>query len=387
MTLVLPIVAALSAILILPGVSFYFDVVPKVVVILLGAAAVFLVRRERPAAASAPLRWFTMIVAAQAVLIVLATAFSTYPLLSLLGGTWRRSGAIAEIAVLVLAAAGAAHLAVDGTRLRMLLRITVLASIPLSIYGILQHFGIDPILPAAGYHFGEGQYMIVRPPATLGHAAYFATYLLYAAFAGAGLARQEDRRPWKTSAIAASVLALFGIVLSGTRAAILGLVIGLVWAALRRDEFRRGTKETIRYVLVAATVLMAGVALLYFSPAGARLRARAFWASEDRLGGSRLQLWKDSLKMAGDRWLIGYGPETFALEFPRHQSVELAREYPDFYHESPHNIFLDALDSKGVFGLMAMIALVGLCVYYGRGPMGGAFVAMLVSQQFTTFTL
>jgi hypothetical protein len=135
---------------------------------------------------------------------------------------------------------------------------------------------------------------------------------------------------------------------------------------------------------VGALALIAG---FYFSSAGERLRARAFWASEDRLGGSRLLLWRDSLHMSADRLLTGYGPETFAVEFPLHQSLDLARAFPDFYHESPHNIFLDALVSKGVFGLAGLAAMVVLGLAYARGPMGGAFVAMLVSQQFTTFTL
>ncbi len=80
----------------------------------------------------------------------------------------------------------AGHLAADhaqiaGLNLRVLLRITVLTSIPISIYGVLQYFGIDPWLTPPGYHFGTGIFTIVRPPATLGHAAYFATYLLFAA--------------------------------------------------------------------------------------------------------------------------------------------------------------------------------------------------------------
>jgi O-antigen ligase len=423
MTLLLPIVAALSAILLLPGWSFFFDVVPKVVVILLGAALVFLPKkgtgysfpffdptRVQPAhwpagllkdPASKPLRYFITIAAAQAVVIVLAAIFSTSPRLSLLGSTWRRSGAIAEIAVLVLAVSGAGRLTADRPRLLSrltFLRITLLASLPISIYGILQYFGIDPLLAPTGYHFGEGPFMIVRPPSTLGHAAYFATYLLYVAFAGAELVRLESaeprpdsagthcpdqpsqrRPPWKIAAIAASVLAIFAIVLSGTRAALLGFLVGALFVVLRERLNWRALIFT-----AALAVLIAG---FYFSPAGERLRARAFWASEDRLGGSRLLLWRDSLRMSSKHWLLGYGPETFAVEFPLHQSLDLARAFPDFYHESPHNIFLDALVSKGVFGLAALLALTVLCLAFARGPLGGAFVAMLVSQQFTTFTL
>jgi O-antigen ligase len=403
MTLLLPIVAALSAILLLPGWSFFFDVVPKVVVILVGAALVFLLPKKgtgypfpifnptlaRSAQwpghlmkdpAAKPLRCFTAIAAAQAIVIVLATVFSTSPRLSLLGSTWRRSGAIAEIAVLILAVFGAGQLTADqASSRRTFLRITVLASLPISIYGTLQYFGIDPLLAPGGYHFGEGPFMIVRPPSTLGHAAYFATYLLYVAFAGPELVRLESEWTWKIAAIAASVLAIFGIVLSGTRAALLGFLIGALFVILRERLNWRA--------LIFTGALAVLIAAFYFSPAGDRLRARAFWASEDRLGGSRLLLWRDSLRMSRKHWLLGYGPETFAVEFPLHQSLDLARAFPDFYHESPHNIFLDALDSKGVIGLVALLALVVLCLAYARGPLGGAFVAMLVSQQFTTFTL
>jgi O-antigen ligase len=265
---------------------------------------------------------------------------------------------------------------------RTFLRITVLTSIPISIYGILQYFGIDPFLTAAGYHFGEGQFMIVRPPATLGHAAYFATYLLYAAFGGAALVNEESEepeKPWKIGAITASVLAMFAIVLSGTRAALVGFVIGAIFVVLRQ-------KLSWRMVagVGAIAVLIVG---FYVSPAGERLRARVFWSSEDPYGGSRLFLWRDSLRMSTHRLLLGYGPETFAVEFPKHQSIELARQFPDFYSESAHNIFLDALTAKGIFGIATLLALTALCLRYARGPIGGAFVAMLVAQQFTTFTL
>jgi O-antigen ligase len=385
MTLLLPMVAALSAILLLPGWSFFFDVVPKVVVILIGAALVFLPRGWVGVGETTarPLRYFGIIAAAQAMVIVIATIFSTHRELSVIGSTWRRSGAIAEIAVLVLAVAGAGKLAANRERLRVLLRITVLASIPISIYGILQYFGIDPLLAAAGYHFGEGRYMIVRPPSTLGHAAYFATYLLYAAFGGSELVRIEEERVWKVAAIAACVLAMFAIVLSGTRAALLGFVVGAVFVVFRERFSLQGL------VAAATAIVLIGVMIggFYFSPAGERLRARAFWASEDRLGGSRMLLWRDSLHMSSSHLLLGFGPETFAIEFPLHQSLDLARAFPDFYHESPHNIFIDALVSKGVFGLAGLVALTALCLAYARGPIGGAFVAMLVSQQFTTFTL
>src|SRR5262249_37490826 len=70
---------------------------------------------------------------------------------------------------------------------------------------------------------------------------------------------------------------------------------------------------------------------------------------------------------------------------------------PDFAHESPHNIFLDALVAQGVPGL---VALAGLCALGFRAAwrardhhpsvapaLAGALAAGLVAQQFTAFTI
>lgn len=286
-----------------------------------------------------------------------------------------------ELAVFIVAAATLVFVSSDRSRFRVFLRITVLASLPVALYGIAQYFGIDPWISAAGYRFGEGQFMIVRPPSTLGHAAYFATFLLYAVFAGIVLARLETG-PWKAAAIATSAAAGFAIVLSGTRAAILGMVAGILFAAVQEGL----SAEKLRRLAIGTAAGLALLTAFYISPAGERLRARAHWSLDDRLGGARLLLWRDTLRVAGPRWIAGYGPETFAAEFPKHESLELARAHPDFYHESPHNIFLDALISNGVVGLVILVAWTAFGLRLARGPIGAAFVAMLMSQQFTSFT-
>jgi O-antigen ligase len=351
MKFVLPVTAALAAILILPGVSFYFDVAPKAAVVLIGAAlAVNLFKRDR----------FSTLMAASAAVTLVAAAFSTNRWMSFCGSTWRRDGVVVEIAIFVLAAAVGA----PGN----LLRWVTFASIPVAIYGILQYFGIDPILSPAGYHFGTGEFTIVRPPSTLGHAAYLATFLLFAVFAAG-----SEKSRWRFAPIA---LGVFAILLSGTRAAVLGLIVGAVWMAIRG-----------RVNIGAVVAGVAALVIFYVSPPGAMLRARVHWSSEDALGGARLPLWRDTIRMAAHRPLLGYGPETFSREFLKNQSLELERAYPDFYHESPHNIFLDALASKGIVGLIPLVAIAALALMRASGPMGGAFLAMLVSQQFTSFTV
>jgi hypothetical protein len=216
--------APLVAILILPGVSFYFDVAPKAAVVLVGAAlAVNSFKRDR----------FSMWMAASAAATLLAAAFSIDRWMSFYGSTWRRDGVVVEIAIFMVAATVGA----PGN----LLRWVTWTSVPVAIYGILQYFGIDPILAPAGYHFGAGMFTIVRPPSTLGHAAYFATFLLFAVFAAG-----PEKSRWRFVPIGLGVSA---IVLSGTRAAVLGLVVGAVWMAIRRPgraEARDGLKRVLK---------------------------------------------------------------------------------------------------------------------------------------------
>jgi len=154
---------------------------------------------------------------------------------------------------------------------------------------------------------------------------------------------------------------------------------------------RRGVRLSFAGVAVVVALLF------YFSPAGQNLRSRAKWSIEEPSGGARPQLWRDSLRMALQRWWVGTGIETFSSNFPRFQSRELARAYPDFYHESPHNMFLDAFAAQGVLGIAALAGLNALGFYAGwqgrtkdaalSGALSAGLAAELVSGQFVSFTL
>ena len=92
------------------------------------------------------------------------------------------------------------------------------------------------------------------------------------------------------------------------------------------------------------------------------LRSRTRWFFEDPLGGGRATTCGAiRCACAAVRWPVGFGPETFSIHFPRYQSAELARAYPAFYQESPHNIFIDALTDQGVLGagLFITVTVIG----------------------------
>ena len=361
---------AAIALILAPGVTFSFDIAPKLLVLLVAVAfAAFPLRRSR----------FLYLTILTLVSLAVSTALSTRPSLSFYGSGWRRYGALAQLAVLLLAwsISGVAR------RFTVFLRVVTAAGTVTALYGIAQYFGWDPILPAAAYHVGEGVWTIVRPPSTLGYASYFATWLLFVIFWSLAL-------PGKFPKIGLWI-AIVALLLTGTRAAVLGLLAGaVVWF------YWRGFRLSRRTAGVSLLLLAAG-GVFYFSPMGQSMRSRARWFQEDPWGGARLLLWRDSLRAGLARPLFGSGPETFTATFPRFESKELARQYPDFAHESPHNIFLDALVSQGLPGLLLLIAwcAMGFAAAWrsrSRHPavsaaLAAALAAGIVSQQFTVFTI
>ncbi len=379
----------------LPGLSFHFDIAPKVVLLLLGTAVATLLWRGYGEGMARAMRGgagrlFLLLLAMYAASLLVSTVLSSQPELSFTGTNWRRLGLASHTALLCFTAIFLGWLFVDLQRVRTPWRAMGAAGLLVSCYGIGQYFGVDPLLPSDAYHEGGEGWGIVRPPGTMGHAGYFATYLLYVVFFAAALVRLEQTTRWRRFAGVTAAVAAVALVLTGTRSALVGLVggvaVALVWYRPRVTRRRA----------MGVAALAVGGAVFLLLPAGQKMRSRVQWSIEDARGGARPWLWPDSFRMAADHWLVGTGPETFGNAYPRYQSVGLAKAYPDWYHESPHNVFLDVLTAQGVLGLAAFAGLAVLPLLAAwrsrrRAPEVTGFVAAallggLISQQFLVFT-
>ncbi len=393
MAVLLCAAAALLPALILPGLLFYFDVTPKLLVLLvcvIAALAATPFARWRIGSglgafmARGPGRHLAFALTAYSASVALSTLLSTHAALSCFGSTWRRFGVLTQLALIAFALLAAAELRARTGMMRGLLQSVTASGALIAAYVIAQYLGWDPLLASAAYRAGEGAFEIVRPPGTLGHADYAASYLLFVIFAAWALRTMETSRVQRFAALLAALTAVAALLLTGSRSGLLGLLAGLAMSV-------RGRPTRAHVAAFASCVAL--TAILYVSPAGARLRARVHWAFDEPAGGGRPLLWRDAIRMTASHWALGFGPETFGAEFPRYQSLELTRLYPDVMHESPHNAFLDVLVAQGALGLAAFAALCVLGCYWSwraRGAasrLGAAFVAMLVSVQFTSFTL
>jgi O-antigen ligase len=393
MAFLLPLVMALVPLLITPGLSFHYDLVPKVA--LLAFAAAIAVCRPGFFPEISRLRgtrfgrWLCLLAASQVLWTAVASLTSSRILFSVFGSNWRRFGLITIAALCIIVVSAAAWLREHQGTERHVLRAQAVAAIGVSLYTIAQYFGVDPLQNGAGYRAQDGDIAIVRPPGTLGHADYLGWWLAITIFLCWGLYRVEQRI-WRNVALAGTILSGVAIVFSGTRSAIAAVVVGFAFLIVGGR-----VAATRKHLLTgAAVVLAAGV--FYLSPPGQMLRARVKWSSDEAPGGARPLLWRDSLKMAAAHPLTGFGPETFAAEFPRFQSEDLSRLVPDFYHESPHNAGLDAATSEGLPGLIIVLGWLALGIAAirtrdGKAPMeaalAGAFVASFVASLFNSITI
>lgn len=349
---------AVSPLALITGTFISHDVIPKVILLTTGAALLLLFLSQWAAGVgslrqnSAGKQFFILILA-QFTSLVLSTLFSTQFSLSLAGTVWRRFGLVEQTAVLIIATAVASLVAFNPSSIGMLFRAVAICGGLAATYGILQYFSLDPFIDRSLYaveYFGG----VARPPSTMGHALYFSGYLVVVLFIAISLALHERAPAWKRVGVAAAALSGIAIVLTGTRSALLA-VIGagglFIWRAVRGRKQRVSLK-----LLWAAALASTAMAVFIFSPAGANLRHRiAQWQTET--GGPRLQMWRESPALISEHPVLGAGPETFAGEFRKIQSVKLSREYPDFYNETPHNALIDAACAQGIPGALILVCL------------------------------
>ncbi len=101
-------------------------------------------------------------------------------------------------------------------------------------------------------------------------------------------------------------------------------------------------------------------------------RLGTFLAADDGTGKVRQLIWKTVLELMGDaaqhdpvHLIVGFGPESLYNKAPEHYQPELGQiEARNAIPDRSHNGYLDALETTGILGLIAYVALVLAFLYY-----------------------
>jgi O-antigen ligase len=305
----------------------------------------------------------------------LSTLFSGDIAHSLIGEPNRHDGLL-TLAAGVLLFYAAARFLDSWAKVRIFLAAGVASATLISIYGILQQFGLDPVLqmglpwyvmePVEGAPAGWYPSLGGRSFATLGWPLWLAAYLTL--MAGAALAlyfktkARWERAIW-LAAMAIMAVAWLYTYSRGPMLAVLVTVPLIFFIAYRRFG-------TIRPLLVPLAVVAAAIITAHLAgPQSMDLFGRfgnanlAPTLEEVPEGGdvsvkTRLLMWRDTIPVILQRPLIGHGPDNFAEPFKRHEGDDLRAFFPNSETiDKAHNEFLQVAATTGLLGLAAYLWL------------------------------
>ncbi|OGD32522.1 hypothetical protein A3C91_03790 [Candidatus Azambacteria bacterium RIFCSPHIGHO2_02_FULL_52_12] len=269
-----------------------------------------------------------------------------------------------------------------------------------------------------------------RVSSTIGNPAFLAGYLfftlIFSLLFPAPSSTKEIPLYKRYSYLALSLLALFIILSTATRGALVALGGALVWLA-----FLLVFISAKKYIKVAALSFLILVALLagwlfaygslfekpqkisqeqyydinrFDAPSmGEEVRVDFLnrltrFSLYDPTTQTRLITWQSALGGVKEYPLFGIGPENFVLAFNKHFNADFySYEKYEIWFDRSHNIFMDMLVMGGIVGLLAYLGIFAVCLYsivslYRKGKMDkvyflafNAFFAMYLIQSFFLF--
>lgn len=86
---------------------------------------------------------------------------------------------------------------------------------------------------------------------------------------------------------------------------------------------------------------------------------------KERLGSARGYIWSRAIPMMKSTWLIGNGPDTFALSFPQRDYLGKWWAYgtPNMIVDKPHNLYMMFFINNGGLALIGFLILVGYYLF------------------------
>ncbi len=315
---------------------------------------------------------------------LLSTATSIVPHISFWGSYQRLQGTYTTLSYIIISL-----LILQGLRTReqldRLITAIILTSLPVALYGLIQHYGLDP-LP----WLGDVQ---VRVASSMGNSIFVAAYLimvlpltLLRLLEGfASLVQAEDNLipPFiqATGYLFIFLAQLLAIFFSQSRGPYLGLlsalfVFGLLWAVTR------GSRRLVTGIVGAA--LLGGAFLVVLNLPNTPLepikempyvgRLGRVFETESGTGKVRVLIWEGAVKLITAnpvRTLIGYGPETMHVAYNPYYPPDLAHyEARNASPDRSHNETFDALVITGLIGFAVYLFLFISLFYYGLKWLG-----------------
>ncbi len=335
----------------------------------------------------------------------ISTIFSVTPSISLFGSYQRLQGTYTTFSYLVIFFSVIANLR-KREQINRLITTVIFASFPITFYGILQHYKIDPIpwggdtsiriAANLGNSIFVAAYMIMVFPLTIGRLIEsFRSILSDNGSNGGTLINFVKQTIRTTIYFVIAILQLVAIYWSGSRGPLLGLLAGSYLMILLLSLYWR--KRWMTFIAVGLAILGAGF-LVVFNQNNGPLEALKKSPAIGRFGNLlnaesnsalvRQYIWEGTVKLVGvhdplkfpdgstDKFnflrpLIGYGPESMYVAYNQFYQPELGQvEKRNASPDRAHNETWDSNVITGISGLLVYLSIFSGVFYYGLKWLG-----------------
>ncbi|MHB8842388.1 MAG: O-antigen ligase family protein [Candidatus Aquicultor sp.] len=297
------------------------------------------------------------------VLVTVSTIFSLQPSLSVLGKYRRYEGLLTFInyaAIYFLALQSFSSF----ERIRALSRLLSLIGGVVSIYGLAQFMGFDPVA------WPGQQFELWRSFSTFGNPDMLGGFLVLAF--PAALASYLDAKSTRDSALygIAGTLITACLLTSYTRGAWLGTLAGVVVFILVAGRSVLLTPRKLAVITAVLIITFGSIAFYSGTLAdNTNLLERISSTSQISEGsaGSRLEIWKAALRATEERPLLGFGPDTFNLLSQRYETAHYVRIVQgNSTADNAHNYFLQLAATLGVPAAICFAIFIIAALFYSR---------------------
>ncbi len=201
----------------------------------------------------------------------------------------------------------------------------------------------------------------VRVSSTLGNPIYLGSFALIPTFISIFFALQADNIASRVGYYTLAFVFLLAGFLSGTRGALVGLLLGsflatVVYLALSQNK----QIKLIGMGMVLSVVVLAGLMFNFSSKLPVGSIVRRVFTLNDSNSQARILQWQVALKGYPDRPLLGTGPENYYIVANKYYNPEIYK-YDRSWFDKPHNYIIEILITNGIFGLISYLLMLVFC--------------------------
>jgi putative inorganic carbon (HCO3(-)) transporter len=283
-------------------------------------------------------------------LIVIATLLSKFHYTSLEGAYTRYDGFYSYLIYIGLFFVAVHTLSNDSIR-KSFLTLSIATGTILSIYGIAQAAGLDPM--PWGYKVFES----TRSFATFGNPILLAPYLSILLPISIGFLFDAKTRLQKVAYAIASLLIGTCLITTMSRAAWIAVFIGII---LQFVILAKSKRINIGKIILPIVIAVASTGFLVIALTGVdTITSRASSIiSLDQSFANRLSMWDSAVRIVEDNPLFGCGPDAIAFTYPKYEMMDMTLIAPNEVQDNVHNIYLQLAATCGIPALLAFLAVI-----------------------------